>query len=120
VRHADERSVRAGVNAFWRDFAAAVAAGKDAEFLSENVIEIGTGLFERIGALAVMALPFDAKDAKGAVEFSERRVEREDSGVRDIGIVQRFADVSASKDGETKYVTDEFVAGRPYRLVTVF
>ena len=120
VRHADERSVRAGVNAFWRDYAAAVAAGRDAEFLSENVIEIGTGLFERIGALAVMALPFDAKDAKGAVEFSERRVEREDSGVRDIGIVQRFADVSASKDGETKYVTDEFVAGRPYRLVTVF
>jgi hypothetical protein len=120
VRHADERSVRAGVNAFWRDYAAAVAAGRDAEFLSENVIEIGTGLFERIGALAVMALPFDAKGAKGAVEFSERRVEREDSGVRDIGIVQRFADVSASKDGETKYVTDEFVAGRPYRLVTVF
>ena len=120
VRHADERSVRAGANAFWRDYAAAVAAGKDAEFLSENVIEIGTGLFERIGALAVLALPFDAKGAKGAVEFSERRVEREDSGVRDIGIVQRFADVSAPKDGETKYVTDEFVAGRPYRLVTVF
>ena len=120
VRHADERSVRAGANAFWRDYAAAVAAGKDAEFLSENVIEIGTGLFERIGALAVLALPFDAKGAKGAVEFSERRVEREDSGVRDIGIVQRFADVSASKNGETKYVTDEFVAGRPYRLVTVF
>ena len=120
VRHADELSVRARANAFWRDYAAAVAAGKDAEFLSENVIEIGTGLFERIGALAVLALPFDAKDAKGAVEFSERRVELEDSGVRDIGIVQRFADVSASKDGETKYVTDEFVAGRPYRLVTVF
>lgn len=120
VRHADEASVRVGANGFWRDYAAAVAEGKDADFLSENIVEIGVGLFERIGALAALALPFDAKDAKGAIVFSERRVERPDSGVRDIGVVQRFAEALPADDGGTKYVADEFVAGRCYRLVTVF
>ena len=123
VRHADAERVKVDANEFWRDYAAAIADGIDVDFLSEKVAVIGTGLTECLGAISVLALPFDADSAKSAIVFSERKVELADSGSREFGIVQRFAEPSASgddSDGSAKYVTDEFVAGRPYRLVTVF
>ncbi|MDB6007511.1 MAG: hypothetical protein JWR15_4498 [Prosthecobacter sp.] len=48
------------VNAFWRDYAAWVAAGSKGDFVSGNVAEAGSSFTEMMLALAVLDLPFDA------------------------------------------------------------
>ena len=50
------------VNAFWRDFAAHVAAGKDAPFVSPNIAEASGNFAEMMLALAVLDLPFEAPE----------------------------------------------------------
>src|SRR5207237_4371085 len=48
------------VNAFWRDYAAWVAAGAKGAFVSANVAEASRNFTEMLLALAVIDLPFDA------------------------------------------------------------
>ncbi len=48
------------VNAFWRDYAAWVAAGSKGGFVSANVAEAGGNFTEMMLALAVLDLPFEA------------------------------------------------------------
>jgi hypothetical protein len=48
------------VNAFWRDFAAWMAAGAKAPFLSSNFTEAHRNFAEIMFALAVLDLPFEA------------------------------------------------------------
>ena len=48
------------VNAFWRDYAAWVAAGSKGGFVSTNVAEAGSNFTEMMLALAVLDLPFEA------------------------------------------------------------
>ncbi|MFH0939839.1 MAG: hypothetical protein V1899_11270, partial [Planctomycetota bacterium] len=55
------------VNAFWKDYAAHVAAGKAAPFLSSNLAEASRNFTEMICALAVLDLPFEA--AKQEIDF---------------------------------------------------
>jgi hypothetical protein len=51
------------VNAFWRDFAAWMAAGAKAPFLSSNFTEAHRNFSEIMFALAVLDLPFEAGEA---------------------------------------------------------
>ncbi len=48
------------VNAFWRDYAAWVAAGSKGGFVSGNVAEASSNFSEMMLALAVLDLPFEA------------------------------------------------------------
>ncbi|OYW27994.1 MAG: hypothetical protein B7Z47_06190, partial [Chthoniobacter sp. 12-60-6] len=48
------------VNAFWRDYAAWVAAGSKGGFVSGNVAEASSSFTEMMLALAVLDLPFEA------------------------------------------------------------
>jgi hypothetical protein len=48
------------VNAFWRDYAAWVAAGSKGGFVSSNIAEAARNFAEMMLALAVLDLPFDA------------------------------------------------------------
>lgn len=48
------------VNAFWRDYAAWVAAGSKGSFVSSNVAEASSNFSEMMLALAVLDLPFEA------------------------------------------------------------
>lgn len=48
------------VNAFWRDYAAWVAAGSKGGFVSSNVAEASSNFTEMMLALAVLDLPFEA------------------------------------------------------------
>lgn len=63
------------INAFWRDFAAWVAAGARAPFLSANLAEAHRNFSEMMLALAVLDLPFDepkhdTKTEGGAFTFT--------------------------------------------------
>ncbi|HEY3325008.1 MAG TPA: hypothetical protein VGP72_31430 [Planctomycetota bacterium] len=59
-------------NAFWKDYAAYVAAGKELPFLSRNLAEASHSFTEILCALAVLDLPFEA--AKHDVEFKAARM----------------------------------------------
>ena len=56
------------VNAFWRDYAAWVAAGSKAGFVSANVAEASGNFTEMMLALAVLDLPFKAPKHSTKVE----------------------------------------------------
>ena len=119
-RHADR--VEIAVNPFWRDRAAAIAKGEGANFRSESVMYADGGFTEAMAALALTALPLEADGTE--IVFGERVVSGADR--KEVVVLQRFVDLSGaepSADGESglpvKYVTDEFVAGRAYGMLTI-
>ena len=59
-------------NAFWKDYAAHVAAGKATPFLSQNLAEASRSFTEIMCALAVLDLPFAA--GKHETEFKAARM----------------------------------------------
>lgn len=124
------------VNAFWRDYAAWVAAGARGGFVSANLAEAGTGGFTGMMlALAVLDLPFDAPKhttkAEGAQftftaggpcvifhkEIKPAAVEADAQG--QLLVSQSFfrqGDRYREEGNEKfeKYVTDEFLTGVTY------
>ena len=60
LRIAEQNAELVTVNAFWRDYAAWVAAGSKGGFVSANVAEAGGNFTEMMLALAVLDLPFEA------------------------------------------------------------
>ena len=60
LRITDQTADLVSVNAFWRDYAAWVAAGSKGGFVSSNVAEASNNFTEMMLALAVLDLPFEA------------------------------------------------------------
>lgn len=60
LRITDQAAELVTVNAFWRDYAAWVAAGSKGGFVSSNVAEASRNFTEMMLALAVLDLPFEA------------------------------------------------------------
>jgi autotransporter-associated beta strand protein len=60
LRITDQTADLVTVNAFWRDYAAWVAAGSKGGFVSSNVAEASSNFTEMMLALAVLDLPFEA------------------------------------------------------------
>lgn len=124
-RHADISSQAITANAFWRDYAVAVAAGSEKKFLSTNVIWANGSFAEKMAALAVLDLPF-VEGKGGALVFSQtkRMVEGTVPAAAGVSVVQRFYDVPATQQKKEEastpiVVTNEFVQGRVYSLLTV-
>ncbi|MGN0854822.1 MAG: hypothetical protein ACI4R9_04805 [Kiritimatiellia bacterium] len=89
------------VNSFWRDYAAAIAAGTTESFASENILFADESLTERIVACALVKRPITFTrpilPSSGALQITER---------------------CYGADSE-KAVADEFIVGRPYFKKTV-
>ncbi len=124
-RHRDLSATTVTANLFWRDYAAAIAAGEAEKFLSTNVIWANGSFTEKMAALAVLRLPF-TEGKGGALVFSktDRVIEGTISEDTRIGVVQRFVDPKAAtqkadEEASVRPVTDEFVQGRVYTLLTV-
>ena len=114
-RHADRVAI--AVNPFWRDWAAAIAKGEGTSFRSTGVMYAGGGFTEAMAALAVTALPFAADGME--IAFGGREdvaTAGEDRG--EVTVLQRFTDPTGSAE-RVKYVTDEFVAGHAYEMLTI-
>ena len=115
--HADR--VQMAVNPFWRDYAAAVAAGSNT-VRSAFVVHAVGGFTEALAALAVSDLPFTEKSGEGLV-YREREPE-----VSDLTVLRRFVDSeiagspsSVADRNSEAFVTNEFVIGRTYGQLTV-
>ncbi|MGI6496826.1 MAG: hypothetical protein ACOX5G_12240 [Kiritimatiellia bacterium] len=122
-------------NGFWRDFA---AADEGVPFLSSALLEACSSRSEILCALAVLGLPFDADGAKRELDGTRlvlaatapllafhQQMEPIDAGAAAGGLLagEDFFDVAdryvyAEDAGGTrrreKFVTGEFVVGRPY------
>ncbi len=127
----DQGPARVPVNAFWRDYA---AAGDDRPFLSGHLAQAAGSVTERLCALAVLDLPFQAGERQENVDGDNYSLQSEShclvycqrilpSGAGDpsrpIMAVENFFDLKdryRMEGGEKhdKFVRDEFVAGRPY------
>ncbi len=123
VRQDADTSARVAVNEFWRDWTAAIAEGREGTFLSDHIrfVKGSNTVTPVLAALAVTRLPFTAKEGDAGLVF-KRDVRPAADGVHSAVVVtQRFRDPSAQRaDGTTgAEVTDEFVRGRVYELVTV-
>ncbi len=123
------------VNAFWRDYAAWVAAGAKGGFLSANVAEAHRNFTEMMLALAVLDLPFEApkhttKAENGQFTFTAggpcilfhkeiKPVDGDKSAQGQLLVSQSFfrhGDRYRMEGNEKfeKYVTDEFLTGVTY------
>ena len=122
------------INAFWRDYAAHLADGGDAPFLSEHVAVPTSNFSEMMLALAVLDLPAKAgehdteqKEAAFAIEAASPTIvfhkQIQEAPVSDdktpVLVGQNFfrhGDRFIEVDGEKrdKYVTDEFLRGVVY------
>lgn len=60
LRISEQNADLVTVNAFWRDYAAWVAAGAKGPFVSSNIAEASNNFTEMMLALAVLDLPFEA------------------------------------------------------------
>lgn len=128
-RHTEDTFALVPVNRFWRDYAAAIRDGEDEAFASGSVIFANSTLTEMIAALAVTAFPAQGQKELGnlplAIVFSEtEQIIEQTADDGNFVVIQRFKDPFATEiadDGttRTRYVTDEFVAGKPYSLLTV-
>lgn len=122
-------------NAFWRDYAAWVAAGSKGAFVSINVAEAGGGFTEMMLALAVLDLPFDGpkhttKAEGGQLTFTAggpcilyhkeiKPAAGEANAQGQLLVSQSFfreGDRYRQEGNEKfeKYVTEEFLAGATY------
>lgn len=111
--------VKMAVNPFWRDYAAAVAAGSNT-VRSLNVVHAAGGFAEALAAIAVSDLPFAEKPGEGLV-YREREPE-----ASDLTVLRRFVDpevAARASDDELQlleaFVTNEFVVGHTYGQLTV-
>ncbi|MEQ1851905.1 MAG: hypothetical protein ABMA01_09975, partial [Chthoniobacteraceae bacterium] len=123
------------VNAFWRDYAAHVAAGGKGPFVSPNVAEAGRNFSGMMLALAVLDLPFDAPKhttktdggqftltAGGPMIVFHKEIKPAAAakpGQSELLVSQSFfrrADRYRMEGGEKfeKYVTGEFLTGAVY------
>jgi len=123
------------VNAFWRDYAAWVAAGSKGGFVSANVAEAHRNFPEMMLALAVLDLPFEAakhttKADNGQFTFTAggpcilfhkeiKPVDGDKSAQGQLLVSQSFfrhGDRYRMEGNEKfeKYVTDEFLTGVTY------
>ena len=123
------------VNAFWRDYAAWVAAGFKGGFVSANVAEASRNFTEMLLALAVLDLPFEAakhttKADNGQFTFTaagpcivyHKEIKPATIGKNDQGqllVSQSFfrqSDRYRMEENEKfeKYVTTEFLSGATY------
>lgn len=123
VRQNENTSARVAVNEFWRDWTAAIVEGREGTFLSDHVrfVQSCDNVTPVLAALAVTRLPFAAKEGDAGLVF-KRDVRPAAGGAHGAVVVtQRFRDPNAARpDGTTgAEVTDEFVRGRVYELVTV-
>ena len=123
VRQNEDTSARVTVNEFWRDWTAAIAEGREGTFLSDHIRFVNScdNVTPVLAALAVTRLPFAAKEGDAGLVF-KRDVRPAAGGAHGAVVVtQRFCDPNAARpDGTTgAEVTDEFVRGRVYELVTV-
>lgn len=123
------------VNAFWRDYAAWVAAGSKGGFVSANVAEAHRNFTEMMLALAVLDLPFESakhstKAENGQFTFTAggpcilfhkeiKPVDGDKSAQGQLLVSQSFfrhGDRYRMEGNEKfeKYVTDEFLTGVTY------
>jgi hypothetical protein len=122
-------------NAFWRDYAAYVAAGSKGAFVSENIAQASRSFSEMMLALAVLDLPFEAPThasksegtkftltAGGPVIVYHKEIKPADAAAAQAGqllVSQSFfqANDRYRQEGNEqfeKYVTDEFLTGTVY------
>ena len=107
------------VSRFWRDYAAAIAAGKEAGFRSASVIDAADTFADMLAALAVTGLGFEAK-AGEAVVFARESAGDGADATRALKLERHFFEVGeANEDGSAKVASDEFVRGRVYRMETI-
>ncbi|OYW77116.1 MAG: hypothetical protein B7Z37_05580 [Verrucomicrobia bacterium 12-59-8] len=135
LRIINQNSDLVTVNAFWRDYAAWVAAGSKTGFVSSNVAEACTNFTEMMLALAVLDLPFDApkhttKAENGKYTFTAggpcivyhkeiKPAVVENNAQGQLLVSQSFfrqSDRYRMKGNERfeKYVTTEFLTGATY------
>ena len=123
VRQNEDTSARVTVNEFWRDWTAAIAEGREGTFLSDHVRFVNScdNVTPVLAALAVTRLPFAAKEGDAGLVFKRDVRPAADGAHGAVVVTQRFRDPKAARsDGTTgAEVTDEFVRGRVYELVTV-
>jgi hypothetical protein len=123
VRQNENTSARVAVNEFWRDWTAAIAEGREGTFLSDHVrfVQSCDNVTPVLAALAVTRLPFAAKEGDAGLVFKRDVRPAADGAHGAVVVTQRFRDPNAARpDGTTgAEVTDEFVRGRVYELVTV-
>ena len=106
-------------NTFWRDYAAAVAEGREDSFRSTEIVFATSSLTEKIAALAVMQVGFKEGETSPVV-FTRGGLNREAECQDTIQVVQHFVVPGEDDDnGNAVEVKDEFVAGKVYRLDTV-
>jgi hypothetical protein len=132
----DEQSAElVTVNAFWRDYAAWVAAGSKGGFVSSNVAEASRNFTEMMLALAVLDLPFEAAKhttkadngqftftAGGPVILYHKEIKpaaTENNAQGQLLVSQSFfrhGDRYRQEGNEKfeKYVTTEFLTGATY------
>lgn len=135
LRIAEQIAELVTVNAFWRDYAAWVAAGSKGGFVSSNVAEAHRNFTEMMLALAVLDLPFEAakhttKAENGQFTFTAggpcilfhkeiKPAEADKAAQGQLLVSQSFfrhGDRYRMEGNEKfeKYVTDEFLTGVTY------
>jgi hypothetical protein len=135
LRIVDQTADLVTVNAFWRDYAAWVAAGAKGAFVSANVAEASRNFTEMMLALAVLDLPFDAPKHLTKTDAGKLTLtaggpvivyHKEIKPAAEAGAAQGGLLVSQSffREGDRyrqegnekfeKYVTDEFLTGAVY------
>ena len=101
---------------FWRDYAAAIAEGKEAEFRSAAIVDTADWVTDMVAALAVARVGFAAKDGE-AIVFSRGGAA---AGGETVRVERHFFDaLESNDDGSPKEVTDEFVCGTAYMARTI-
>ena len=116
-RHKDDTLRLASPSRFWRDYAAAIAAGNEGVFRSPAVIDAAGTLTDMIAAIAVTQIGFSAKDGE-SVAFS--RGGAVDGAAGTIRVERHFFDgTETNEDGSPKEVADEFVRGVVYQIRTI-
>lgn len=123
VRQDADTSARVAVNEFWRDWTTAIAEGREGAFMSDAIrfVHGSDTITPVVAALSVTKLPFAAKEGDAGLVFKRDVRPAADGAHGAVVVTQRFRDPKAARpDGTTgAEVTDEFVCGRVYELVTV-
>ncbi len=135
LRITEQNAELVTVNAFWRDYAAWVAAGSKGGFVSSNVAEASRNFTEMMLALAVLDLPFEAAKhetkaengqftftAGGPVILYHKEIKpavNENNAQGQLLVSQSFfrqGDRYRQEGNEKfeKYVTTEFLTGSTY------
>jgi len=115
-RHGDDTLSIAPPSRFWRDYAAAIAEGRESEFRSAAVIDAADTLADMVAALAVTRIGFAAKDGE-AIVFTRGGAA---AGGEKVRVERHFFDAAEdNEDGSPKEVTDEFVRGTAYQVETI-